>query len=122
MKLSHVFIINTLISLGYAAGFLFIPNTLISWHGMTPTPSLILMARYFAVALMGIGLVAWFARNAADSITRDAITNGLALSFIVGFALSLQATLSGLLNAMGWLPVGAYLILIVGYGYFRFKK
>ena len=89
---------------------------------MTPDPSLILMSRYFAVALVGIGLVAWFARNAEDSKTRDAITDGLALSFIVGFALSLQATLSGLLNAMGWLPVGAYLILIAGYGYFRFNK
>ena len=122
MKLSHVFTLNTLIALSYALGFLIIPSTLITWHGMTPDTSLILMSRYFGVALLGIGLVTWFARNAEDSKTRDAITNGLALSFIVGFALSLQATLVGQLNAMGWLPVGAYLILIAGYGYFRFNQ
>jgi len=122
MKLSHVFVLNTFISVSYAAGFLFIPNTLISWHGMVPDTSLILMSRYFGVALLGIGLVTWFARNAEDSKTRDAITNGLALAFIVGVALSLQATLAGQLNAMGWLPVSAYLILIAGYGYFRFNK
>jgi len=122
MKLSNVFTLNTLIALSYSLGFLIIPSTLIEWHGMVPDTSLILMARYFGVALLGIGLVTWFARNAQDSKTRDAITGGLALSYIAGFVLSLQATLAGQLNAMGWLPVGAYLILIAGYGIFRFNK
>ena len=57
MKLSHVFIFNPLAALGYAAGFLIIPATIMSWHGITGDIYTILMARYFGVALLGIGLV-----------------------------------------------------------------
>ena len=122
MKLFHVFTFNTLAALGYGVGFLAIPATILSWHGITPDPYVILMGRFFGVALLGIGLVTWFARDAEDSKTRDAITDGLAISFIAGFALSLQSTLAGQMNALGWLPVGIYLFLIVGYAFFRFSK
>jgi len=120
MKLSHVFIFNTLAGLSYAAGFLIIPATIMSWHGITADAYTILMARYFGVALLGIGLVTWLVRNAPESNTRDGIATGLALSYIVGFAVSLQGTLTGQMNALGWLPVAVYLLLFVGFGYFRF--
>jgi hypothetical protein len=122
MKLSQVFIFNTLAALSYAAGFLIIPATIMSWHGITADAYTILMARYFGVALLGLGLVTWFARNAPESDVRDGITTGLAISSVVGFAVSLQSTLAGQMNALGWLPVVVYLILFVGFGYFRFIK
>ncbi len=78
MKLSHVFIFNTLAGLSYAAGFLIIPATIMSWHGITADANTILMARYFGVALLGIGLVTWLVRNAPESNTRDGIAAGLA--------------------------------------------
>ena len=122
MKLSHVFIFNTLAALGYAAGLLIIPVTIMTWHGIAYDASTILMARYFGVALLGIGLVTWSARNSDDSNARDAITSGLPISYIAGFVLSLQSTLAGQMNALGWLPVAVYFLLIVGYGYIRFSK
>jgi hypothetical protein len=122
MKLSQVFIFNTLAALSYAAGFLIIPATIMSWHGITADAYTILMARYFGVALLGMGLVTWSARNAPESDVRDGIITGLAISAVVGFALSLQSTLAGQMNALGWLPVVVYLLLFVGFGYFRFIK
>jgi hypothetical protein len=121
MKLSSVFIFNTIAALGYAAGLLIIPATIMSWHGISTDTSTILMARYFGVALLGIGLVTWFARYADESKARDAITLGLPISYIAGFVLSLQATLAGQMNALGWLPVAVYLLLMIGFGYFRFR-
>jgi len=122
MKFLHVFIFNTIAALGYGVGLLVIPSTMLSLHGISQMPSSILMARYFGVALLGIGLITWLARNTDDSRVRDAITLGLPISYIVGFILSLQSTLSGQMNTLGWLPVVIYLLLILGYGYIRFLK
>ena len=102
-------------------GLLIIPATIMSWHGISGDASTILMARYFGVALLGIGFVTWLVRNADESKARDALTLGLPVSYIAGFVLSLQATLAGQMNALGWLPVAVYLLLIIGFGYFRFR-
>ena len=63
MKLSYVFIFNSIAALGYAIGLLIVPATVMTLHGISADPSTILMARYFGVALLGIGLVTWLARN-----------------------------------------------------------
>jgi hypothetical protein len=51
---------------------------------------------------------------------KDGITLSLFLSSLVGFVLSIQATLSGQMNVVGWLPTAVYLLLFLGFGYFRF--
>jgi len=119
MKLSHVYIFNTLVALVYALGLLIVPATIMSLHGIGSDPSTILMARYFGVGLLGIGLVTWLARNSDKSQARDSISLGFLISYVVGLVLSLWATLTGQMNAVGWLPVVIYLLLIVGIGYFR---
>jgi hypothetical protein len=121
MKLSSVFVFNTIAALGYAAGLLFIPATIMTWHGIATDTSTILMARYFGVALLGIGLVTWLARDSDESKARDSLTIGLPISYIAGLALSLQATLAGQMSALGWLPVVVYLLLIIGFGYYQFR-
>ena len=121
MKLTYVFIFNALTALGYAAGLLIIPATIMTWHGISNDPSTILMARFFGVALLGIGLVTWLARNSEESQARDALTLGLPISYIVGLILSLQSTLTGQMSVLGWLPVAVYFLLIAGFGYIRFR-
>jgi hypothetical protein len=93
-----------------------------TWHGIGVNPSTLLMARYFGVALLGIGLVTWLARNADKSKARDAIALGLAISYVAGFALSVQATLTGQMNSLGYLPVVVYFLLILGYGFAGFSR
>ncbi len=121
MKLSYVFIFNTIAALGYAIGLLIVPATVMTLHGISTDPSTILMARYFGVALLGIGLVTWLARNSDESHARDAMTLGLPISYVAGLLLSLQATLTGQMSVVGWLPVVVYLLLVAGYSYFRFR-
>ena len=42
---------------------------------------------------------------------------------MIGFVVSLLGQLSGVMNALGWLVVGLYLVLVgVGYGYFHFMR
>ncbi|MCJ7823644.1 MAG: hypothetical protein MUP44_01960 [Anaerolineales bacterium] len=122
MKLSQVFSFNALVALVYPIGFLIVPNTVIALHGLPEGAAQALMARYFAVALLGLGLIAWFVRDVAHPPLKDGITLSIFLSSLVGFVLSLQATLSGQMNAVGWLPTVVYLLLVLGFGYFRFFK
>jgi hypothetical protein len=121
MKLFHVYIFNTIVAIVYALGLLIVPATIMTLHGISSDPSTLLMARYFGVGLLGIGLVTWLARNSDKSQAQDAISLGFLISYVVGLVVSLQATLAGQMNAVGWLPVVIYLVLIVGLGYFRFR-
>ena len=120
MKLSLVFMLNTFAALVYAIGFIIVPDTVMSLHGLPEGATQALMARYFGTALLGMGLITWFVRDVAHPPLKDGITLSLFLSSIVGFVLSIQATLSGQMNALGWLPTAVYLLLFLGFGYFRF--
>ncbi|MGB2897368.1 MAG: hypothetical protein WBB65_14545 [Anaerolineales bacterium] len=122
MKLSHVFSFNALVALVYAIGFVIGPNTVMGLHGLPEGETQALMARYFGVALIGLGLIAWFVKDVAHPPLKDGITISLFLSSVIGFVLSIQATLSGQMNALGWLPTAVYLLLTLGFCYFRFIK
>jgi hypothetical protein len=40
----------------------------------------------------------------------------------VGFVIALLAQLDGVVNSLGWTTVAIYLLLALGFGYFRFIK
>ena len=80
------------------------------------------MGRYFGVALLGMGLATWLARNTEPSQARNTINLGFFISYIPGFLVSLYGTLSGQMNAVGWLAVAVYLLLVIGFGYIQFSK
>lgn len=122
MKLYHVFVFNTITALAYALGLLIVPSTVMALHGIPDDPPTLLMARFFGVALLGIGLATWLARNSDKSQARDAMTLGLPISYIAGFIVALQATLTGQMKALGWLGVVVYLLLVFGYGYFQIRS
>ena len=116
MRLKHVFVFNALVALAYGLGLLAEPETILSWHGSEVEPGAVLMGRFFAVALLGIGLATWLARNARNSIAREGLAIGLPLSYLAGLGVALHATLTGLMGPLGWLPVGVYTLLVAGYG------
>jgi hypothetical protein len=47
---------------------------------------------------------------------------GLFVNDAGGLIVALVATLSGVMNALGWSVVAIYLLFPVGYGYFQFVK
>ena len=122
MKLSNLLIINAIVALVYGIGELLIPATMFSLYGVTQSPSAILMAQYFGLSLIAIGLLAWFARNVADSEAQRAIILALLISDVIGVIVSGLGTVSGTMSAVGWSAVGIYLLLALGYAYFQFMK
>lgn len=120
MKLKTVFILNAIIAFIYALGLFLMPGTMFSLHGMDQNASATLMAQFFATELLGMGLVAFLVRDSEKNNARNAVVLGFFLHDIVGAIVALLATLSGAMNAMGWLAFAVYALLTLGYGYFQF--
>ena len=70
--------------------------------------------------LLSFAVLTWVARNAPDSETRRAILLALFVGDSVGFVIALIGQLGGEVNVLGWSTVAIYLLLAVGFGYFRF--
>ena len=124
MKLKHLFIINAIISLGYALGELLITETMFSLYfgTETTTAEALLVARYFGWGLLAVGLICAFVANAPPSEAKQAIVKALFIADVVGIIVSLMGILDGTFNALGWSAVVIYVFLAAGYGYFWFIK
>jgi hypothetical protein len=122
MKLKTLFIFNAIATTLFGIGSVLVPHTLITLFGSTLNPAGALMMQYGGVWLIGIGLLAWFARNAADSEARRAIVLAFLICYSIAFIVALLAQLAAVLNAFGWGTVALNLVLALGYGYFQFAK
>ena len=80
------------------------------------------MMQYGGVWLIGIGLLAWFARNSAASEARKAIVVAFLICYSIAFIVALIGQLNNVLNAFGWGTVALNFVLAIGYSYFQFMK
>ena len=121
MKISSFLMLKAIISLAFGIGFVAIPTAVWSMYGVTLDPVGILMTRFMAACLIGIGLLCWITRN-ADFNTLKGITLALCIADTIGFIVALSGQLSGIINTLGWINVAIWLLLALGLGYFRFLK
>lgn len=123
MKLSNLMVIKSIICLILGIAMVLVPATLMSFYAITLSPGGILMTRLLGAAFILLGLLLWFARNAAESEEAlRAIVLAVVIGDAIGFVVALLSQLSGLANALGWVNVALYLLLALGFGYFQFMK
>ena len=122
MRLRNLFIINAVVALSFALGFLVIPGTMWKLYGVTPGPGVNLAGQFFAVELIAVGLLCWLVRKVSDAAALRAITLALFVADVIGLVVSFIGIFGGVFNAMGWSAVVIYLGLSLGYAYFRFVQ
>lgn len=123
MKLSTFSIIWAIIYLSFGLGLLIIPGQFMAPYGISLDGSGMLMARSFGAALAAFALAFYLNRNVA--VTEKGWYNLLLASFIyniIDIPILFIATLHGVMNSMGWIPVGLHVFLAVTFGAFVFKK
>jgi hypothetical protein len=108
------FMIHGAVAIFFAIGFLFIPRVVAHVYGISAGPEAALAFRYFGVALLGVGLIFWLAKDTKDTEARNAILGGAGIANQVGLLVSLYGTTSGVMNALGWSVVIIYAALIAG--------
>ncbi len=122
MKLKILFITTAVCAVVFGVAFVIIPTELYSLYAVDSTEGLNYMGQLFGAALIGLGLIAWFARNATDSDARKAIVLSFFIADGIGFIVALIGQLNSIVGPLGWLTVAIYLLLTIGFGYNQFSK
>ena len=122
MKLKTLMIIKAVVCLSLGSLLVLVPGIVYSLFGTSLNDGGTFAAREYGAAMLGMLCVTWYARNAVESQSRRAIILGLFVYDAIGCVVTLIATLTGVLNVVGWSVVALYLFFTVGFGYFWFAK
>ena len=68
MTIKTFFTIIAVLALVHGVGFVLVPEQVAASYGMATSASTVLMARLFGAALVGLGLIFWFARDGSSEI------------------------------------------------------
>lgn len=120
MRLNVLFVITAVITLVFGLAFVLVPTQLATLFGVDLNEGGVFIGRLFGAALLGFCVLAWFVRDAEASDTRGAIVLSYFIGDAIGFIVALIAQLANVMNALGWIIVVIYLLLALGFGYFRF--
>lgn len=122
MKLRNLYLLNTVVSLGFALGFFLMSPFLLGLFGMDDTPDTRTLAQLIAVELVVGGVTTLLARDVTDEKATGAINTGNFLAGLLGTVIALLATLSGVMGWFGWVVTAVYLFIAVAFGYFQFMR
>ena len=123
MRLSYWMAAKAVVEVIFGIGFVLMPKFMGGTFGMNFDASAALMAQLFGAAFIFGSIVLWLARNVdLDDVAGRAIVVGVVVSNAIGFIVTLMASLSGVWNAMGWLPVALYLVFGLAFAYFLFFR
>lgn len=117
MKPKTLFIANALVSLPFGIGSVLAPHLFLSLFGATLGPAGAYMMQFAGAWLIGIGLLTWLTRNAAQSEAGRGIALALLVAYLVALVVSVLGQLAGVLNVLGWMPVAIQVFFAAGLGY-----
>jgi hypothetical protein len=122
MRLRSLLLIAGVLALVFGICFLVAPQAMLRLYGIAPDPAITLMSRFFAAALLQIGLVLYLIRDVGDPRTQRGVVLGSFIGSLAGLVVALTGQFWGLVNSLGWSTVAIYGFLMVGYGSFIFGK
>ena len=120
MKLSTFLSIVGVVAILFGISFVAAPAEVLAQYGITADRYTAFMSRFFGVALINVGLVAWYARHIVDPLGRRSIVLAGLIGDVLGFFVALQGQMNGVANALGWSTVLIYGLFAIGFAYFQF--
>jgi hypothetical protein len=115
VRSNTVFLLAAVLALAFGIGFLLMPDLVLSVYALSSDAPSVLMARFFGVALLQVGVTLWLLKETRDGATQRGLAVGGAFGAVAGIVVSLMGTLAGTVNAMGWSVVAIYALLLVAY-------
>jgi len=83
--------------------FLLIPEAMTAMNGQAAPANVLIIYRFFGVANIGLGVIAWLVRNAEASKTRDAVTMGFFIFFALHALTSMYTQFTEPVPANSWI-------------------
>ncbi|HET6845678.1 MAG TPA: hypothetical protein VFH29_02530 [Anaerolineales bacterium] len=123
MKLNFWMIAKALVEAFFGIGFVLAPGLVGAMFGLRLDAGAAVIARLCGAVFISSSIVLLLARNESphNPILR-ALVIGAAVSNGIGFIATLMASISGVWNALGWMPVALNLAFTLAFGYFLFKQ
>lgn len=115
MKLNVMFTIAAVYGFLIGLPALFLTKAMAAAGGMADASSGVLMStRFVGVELIGLGLIAWFVRNAEASKARDGVTLGLTIYFALHALTSLYGQFTDTSTSIHWVMATLQGLIAVG--------
>lgn len=116
MKLSAVLSTYAVVAAISCILYLFFPAlSLALYSDATATPQTDMLFRVIGAMMGGLGVMAWLARNAVPSDSRNAMVLGLIAGNVLAVAAMTPAVLTGAANAFGWGPIVVCVLFALGF-------
>ena len=124
MTLRNFLLVASLLAFAFGLGFVLIPQQLTPLYNITLDPGGVFVGQLFGAALLGFGVLNWMIRSVRDLQALQVVVLANLLGDGIGFIIALLSQLAGVggVNALGWSTVAVYLVLALGFAYFRFVK
>jgi uncharacterized membrane protein YfcA len=116
-NLKRFFAVIAVISVLNGIGLLLTPGVVLATYGIEPSAGAVLGFRLLGLTLIEFGLINWFVRSSHDWIALRGLLIGGTVGYVLGFVVSLWATLAHIMNQGGWVLVVTYAVLLLGYVY-----
>jgi hypothetical protein len=124
MNYRIMFALNSVVAFLFGLGFLFVPNRALGLFGTETFVSTVLLARLFGAAMLGLGLVLWFAKDVREASIQKGLGIALLVTAVTGLVVTSLGTFTShaVLRTNGWAVMLVYLIFGLGYVYLLFLK
>jgi len=119
MSLRNLFVATAVLGIIFGLAYLLVPEPVMRVFGTHSDAAGYLAARFFGGACLGLGVMAWLARERGE-VAEEALVPGFTIVFVLGTLLSIFGTLNGLFSSVGWVVVLIFLVYAVAFAYFEF--
>jgi len=124
MNYRIMFALNSVVAFLFGLGFLFVPTRALGLFGTETFVSTVLVSRLFGAAMLGLGLVLWFAKDVHEASVQKGLAIALLVTALTGLIVSGLGTFAShaVLRTNGWAMMVVYFVFGLGYGYLLFPK
>ncbi len=122
MNYRIMFMINAFIAALLGLGFLVVPGRILDQFGVDEYAATKLVSQFFGTAMLGLGLLLWFAKDVAEVNLQKGMGIALLVGAAAGLVITVNGTISGILRSNWWIAMVVYAILGLAYAYLVFQK
>ncbi|MFC1868311.1 hypothetical protein ACFL0H_09280 [Thermodesulfobacteriota bacterium] len=113
--------INSILAFVSGAACILIPDKLLAQYDVTLSPMGLVIYQFWGAALIGLGLLTWFARSIMETVFQKKIALALFITNGLSVVMAVRGQFAGA-NTSGWSTVVMFSLLTLGFGAFLLIK
>lgn len=122
MSYKFLFVLNALLAFVFGVAFLVVPAQSLGFFQAEQYAATLLMGRFFGSAMIALGLVLWFVKDANDDGVQKMVAISLLISSVLGLVVNIMGIASGVIRTNGWISIIVYVLFALGYAFMLFLK